>query len=69
MPKFEIGVISSGVNLGVYEGRDEDDAAEAMAKDAGYKSFRDMCSITDPADLDAEVERQRSNLVITQIED
>ena len=66
MPKFSIAVISSGVDLGVYEADDADGAVEAMAKDAGYESYRSMCSITDPDDLDAEVERQRRDLIVTQ---
>lgn len=68
MAQFAIAVITSGADLGVYEGATADDAVEAMAKDAGYKSYRDMCSITDPADLDAEVERQRKDLAVTLIE-
>lgn len=66
--KFNIAVITSGADLGAYEGETADEAVEAMAKDAGYKSYRDMCSITDPADLDEEVERQRSNLIVTAVQ-
>jgi len=65
-PTFEIAVQSSGVVLGQYQGQDADEAVEAMARDAGYSSYRDMCSITDPEDVDAEVERQRSDLIVTQ---
>lgn len=66
VPKFSIAVISSGVDLGVYEAADADAAVEAMAKDAGYDSYRAMCSITNPEDIDAEVERQRRDLIVTQ---
>jgi hypothetical protein len=64
---YSIAVKSSGVVLGDYEGETADDAVEAMARDAGYDSYRDMCSITDPEDLDAEVERQRADLIVNAI--
>lgn len=68
MPKFAIAVRSSGVILGVYDAASEDDAADVMARDAGYQDYRDMCSITDPDDLDARVEQQRAGLDIKRIE-
>ncbi len=56
-PTYTIAVQSSGVVLGAYEAETADDAVDAMARDAGYSSYRDMCSITDPADSDADVAR------------
>jgi hypothetical protein len=64
--KYAITVQSSGVDLGVFEGATADEAVEAMARDAGYSSYREACAISDPADLDAEVERQRSDLIVTE---
>ena len=69
MPKFNICVCSSGADLGIYEGADADAAVEAMAKDAGYSSYRAMCSIADPEDLDAEVLRQRRDLAVDEVDD
>jgi hypothetical protein len=66
--KFNICNGHSGVDLGDYEAPDMDAALDAMAKDAGYENYRIMCSITDPEDLDAEVERMRSQLIVTQIQ-
>lgn len=66
-PTYSITVQSSGVTLGDYAGETADDAVEAMARDAGYSSYRDMCSISDPPDLDAEVERQRADLIVNAI--
>lgn len=66
-PTYSITVQSSGVTLGDYSGETADDAVEAMARDAGYGSYRDMCSIAGPADLDAEVERQRADLIVNAI--
>ncbi len=68
MPNFNICVKTSGVDLGDYEGTTEAEAIDAMAKDQGYKDFRAMCSITDPKDLDDEVERQRADLIVTKVE-
>lgn len=65
--KFEIAVKTSGVNLGVYEGADADEAIEAMSRDAGYESFSDQCAASDPADLGAEIERQRADLIVTRV--
>ncbi len=65
MTKFDISVISSGKYMGEFEGATAVEAAEDYARDAGYRSFRDMCAITDPDDLDAAVETHLKNLVIT----
>lgn len=67
IPTYSITVQSSGVTLGDYAGETADDAVEAMARDAGYSSYRDMCGIADPEDLDAEVERQRADLIVNAI--
>jgi hypothetical protein len=66
--KYQIAVLSSGVDLGQYDGQTEDEAVDAMAVDAGYKNYRDMCSITEPENLDAEVDRQRRDLIVTAVE-
>ena len=65
--KFNICNKVSGVDLGDYEGADKAEAMDAMAKDAGYKDYRDMCATTDPEDLDAEVERQSDQLLIISV--
>lgn len=40
MTKYRI-TSEAGVNLGTYEGETEQDALDAMARDAGYKSQED----------------------------
>ena len=67
MAKFEITSKVSGQVAGVYEGESEDDAIDAYARDAGYKDFRDACSICDPEDLDAEVEKCKSELFVIEV--
>jgi hypothetical protein len=67
MPKFEISNIVSAVTLGIYEGADESEALDAMARDAGYSDYRNLCSITDPDDLDAELERCRAELSVVAV--
>jgi hypothetical protein len=67
MTKYQIAVKTSGVDLGVYDGADEDEAVEAMARDAGYRDYAAMCSIADPEDLEAEIERQRSDLIVVKV--
>ncbi len=66
--KFNICNKQSGVDLGDYEGSNEAAALDAMAKDAGYKNFRASCSISDPKDLDEEVERQMADLIVTKVD-
>lgn len=65
MNRYAISVQSSGVDLGVYEGDTEDGAIDAMARDAGYADYRVMCAITDPEDLNARVEAQRADLIVS----
>lgn len=84
MKRYEIARKSgTGGNIGVYEGRDEDEALDAMAKDAGYANFRESCLIVDniryltpyrwrddlsDADLaDLYVEDQRSDYVVNEV--
>ena len=42
MPEYRITNRISGHDLGVYPGETEDDAIEAMARDAGYADYADL---------------------------
>lgn len=68
MPTFNITNQISGVDLGNYQGTTPYAAADEMARHAGYKSYRDMCSITDPENLDEKVDEQFAKFVITEVE-
>ena len=46
MRTYEISNTIGGVILGVYEGETEQDALDAMARDAGYKDAADMEAAT-----------------------
>lgn len=54
--RFEISNINTGVVFGVYEGRNEGEALDAYAADAGYASFGEACEVswTDMEDIAAE---------------
>lgn len=68
MTKYSISNRDSGMDLGVYEAESADEALDAMARDAGYRDYRDACSITlsnaTTAELDAEVERCREQMIV-----
>lgn len=66
MTTYTITQMTSGVILGDFEAEDAEAAADAMARDAGYADFRDMCGISDPEDLDEEVEKQLGTLQIVR---
>ena len=56
MLKFTISNPATGVTLGTYEAATKRDALDAMARDAGYKSFADACEVTgDDPDRDADL--------------
>ncbi len=67
MAKFEVSSKVSGLGLGVFDAEDEMGALDAAARDAGYDSFRDQCSITDPDDLDAEVEKCTDEMSVVNV--
>jgi hypothetical protein len=58
--KYRIANPSSGVILGVYEGTSEDDALDAMAREAGYADYSEAQDAA-PAGPD--------ELIVTQVED
>lgn len=43
MGKFNIYNTKSGADLGIYEGTTEQEALDAYANDAGYRSYADLC--------------------------
>lgn len=47
MTHYLITNTTSGANLGVYEGADEDEALDAMARDAGYSDYEAACEVSD----------------------
>lgn len=56
MSKYRIFNTTSGHCLGVYEGEDEKDVLDAMARDAGCRDFEHSCEVTesDGSDVVAE---------------
>jgi hypothetical protein len=46
MAKFQISNPVSGLILGTYEAASSEDALEALARDAGYKSMADAAETT-----------------------
>ena len=44
--KYEISNSTSGLVLGTYDGTDEGAALDALARDAGYESYSDACSVS-----------------------
>lgn len=54
--RFEISNINTGFVFGVYEGRNESEALDAYAADAGYVSFGESCEVsgTDMEDIACE---------------
>lgn len=46
MTTFQISNPISGLILGTYDAETREAALEALAKDAGYKSFAESCEVT-----------------------
>jgi hypothetical protein len=45
MKSYQIHNRNSGLTLGVYEANSEADALDAMARDAGYADYADLCEV------------------------
>ena len=56
---------TSGMTIGSFDAATKAEALEMYAKDAGYKSFRDMCNnpIEDPDDLDAAAHAAAADII------
>lgn len=50
MTKYQIINTTSGADLGQYDADDEQQALEAMARDAGYESYAAACEVAPVAD-------------------
>jgi len=50
MSKYEIENTISGVVFGVYEGNSENEALDAMARDAGYADYAECCEVASACD-------------------
>ena len=62
MTTFSITNRSSGLCIGDYQGRDADDAIDAMARDAGYDSQAAAAAV-----LGTTVERLNRNLIVVEV--
>lgn len=49
MHTYEIENTKSGIILGQYEGATEAEALDALARDAGYTDYADMCAVAPAA--------------------
>lgn len=52
MKTYTITNTKSGVILGTYEADTEQDALEAMAHDAGYKTYAEACEVAPDSDIE-----------------
>lgn len=50
-PRYQIESARTGLVLGVYEAASEDDALDAMARDAGYSDYADALRVAPSAGL------------------
>lgn len=62
MTTFSITNRSSGLCIGDYQGRDADEAIDAMARDAGYDSQADAAAV-----LGTTVERLNRDLLVVEV--
>ena len=44
--KYQIENLDSGHVFGIYEGGSKKEALDALARDAGYEDYEDMCEVT-----------------------
>lgn len=56
MQQFRISNKTSGAILGTYAGTDADGALDALASDAGYADYSDMCESLDVPEDEARAE-------------
>jgi hypothetical protein len=56
MPRYRIINTLSGVELGEYDGSDEHDALDTMAREAGYGDFHEACGVAPVADGELHIE-------------
>jgi hypothetical protein len=59
MNKYRISNTASGVEFGIYEGANESEALDAMARDAGYK---------DHTDVEEQFGQKDGEIVVTQMD-
>ena len=72
MSTFRISNQTSGLDLGLYEGRDAADALDEMARDSGYISYAEsvLISVSSKAsDEEKEriVEKARDDMIVTRV--
>ena len=68
MPRYRISVEYSGVVLADYTAASADQALLAMVKDCGFSSYRDMCRQRNPYNLNREIDKQRSRLIVKEFD-
>ncbi len=62
MKKYRIENQHSGVDMGIFDGETEEDALDAMARDAGYADYAEACEVTGQ-------DQETSGLVVTEESD
>ncbi len=55
MKSYQIINTISGLDLGVYDAEDEDDALDVMARDTGYEDFAAACEVAPVKDGEIKV--------------
>ena len=60
MKSWQIDQTVSGLDLGIYLGETKDEALDAMAVDAGYDSYDELCSVTGET-------RENDTLLVTEV--
>ena len=71
MSTFRISNQTSGLELGLYEGRDAADALDEMARDAGYTSYAESVLISVSSEASDEekeriLEAARADMIVTR---
>ena len=64
MKRWTIANKTSGQGLGTYKGATRDAALNALAKDAGYKNYREACKASN-----VTVKEALADLIVVEVKD